>query len=329
MSKEYNERKKQKNAGFQLLRGVAAFGIVGCHLSLNPMTSAARLLTGLCDFNVGVFAALAGVLMVDSVNREGYIARRFKRILPTYALWSLIYIASTTTFDLLFDGGQINPTYLTMDFWLKVVFIGDAACHLWFLICLFYAQMVLREPLRYIHSWLAAALAIISGGIMIGLSIANEGWFYYYPLRLAAFLATGYGLGVVLKQTSIFHLPKIGNGILWLIIAGVAMLHLALMDIIPGFARDWLAVGVIVIAFYNLKLQGRGAKVAAFLGATSMGVFLIHPLVTRGLSVILYRFTYSPYGAGVVLGEWVAAWLLALVATAVLHKHPMTKKIAQ
>ena len=320
---------KQKIVGFQLLRGVAAFGIVGCHLSLDPMTGAARLLTGLCDFNVGVFAALAGVLMVDSVNRDGYIVRRFKRILPTYALWSLIYIASTTTFDLLFDGAQINPTYRTAEFWLKVTFTGGAACHLWFLICLFYAQMVLREPLRLIRNWLAATLAIIAGGIMIGVSIANEGWFYYYPLRLAAFLATGYGLGVVLKQTSIFHLPKIENGILWLIIAGVAMLHLALMDIIPRFARDWLAVGILVIAFYNLKFEGRSAKVAAFLGATSMGVFLIHPLVTRGLSLILYRFTHSPYGAGVVLGEWVAAWLLALVATVVLHKHPWSKKIVQ
>ena len=322
---------KKTIVGFQLLRGVAAFGIVGCHLSLDPMTSAARLLTGLCDFNVGVFAALAGVLMVDSVNREGYLARRFKRILPTYALWSLIYIASTTTFDLLFDGGQINPTYRTAEFWLKVAFIGGAACHLWFLICLFYAQILLSEPLRRIHNWLAATVAIIAGGIMIGVSIANEGWFYYYPLRLAAFLTTGYGLGIVLKQTlkqtSIFHLPKIGNGILWLMIAGVAVLHLALMDIIPGFARDWLVVGVVVIAFYNLKLQGRGAKVAAFLGATSMGVFLIHPLVTRGLSVILYRFTHSPYSAWVVLGEWVVAWLLALVATFVLHKHQWTKKM--
>ena len=318
---------KRKIAGFQLLRGVAAFGIVGCHLTLNPMTGAARILTGLCDFNVGVFAALAGVLMVDSVNREGYIARRFKRILPTYALWSIIYIASIAAFDLLFDGGKINPIFKTTEFWLKAVFLGAGGVHLWFLICLFYAQILLSEPLRRIHNWLVATLAIVAGGIMIWLSIANSGWFYFYPLRLAAFLTTGYGLGIVLKQTSIFHLPKIGNGILWLMIAGVAVLHLALMDIIPGFARDWLVVGVVVIAFYNLKLQGRGAKVAAFLGATSMGVFLIHPLVTRGLSVILYRFTKPPYSAWVVLGEWVVAWLLALVATVVLHKHQWTKKM--
>ena len=46
-----------------LLRGIAAFGIVGCHLSLSPRTEGGVLVTSLCDFNVGLFAALAGFLM--------------------------------------------------------------------------------------------------------------------------------------------------------------------------------------------------------------------------------------------------------------------------
>ena len=48
---------------FDLLRGVASFGIVGCHLSLSPRTEGGALVTSLCDFNVGLFAALAGFLM--------------------------------------------------------------------------------------------------------------------------------------------------------------------------------------------------------------------------------------------------------------------------
>ncbi len=43
-----------------LLRGIAAFGIVGCHLSLSPRSEGGALVTSLCDFNVGLFAALAG-----------------------------------------------------------------------------------------------------------------------------------------------------------------------------------------------------------------------------------------------------------------------------
>ena len=107
------------------------------------------------------------------------------------------------------------------------------------------------------------------------------------------------------------------------------MLHLAFMDTVPGFLRDWLAVGIVVIAFYNFDFQGRSAKPAALLGATSMGVFLIHPLVTRGLSVLLYRFTQPPYGVCAVFGEWLCAWLLALAATVVLLKNPLAKRIVQ
>lgn len=41
-----------------LLRGIAAFGIVGCHLSLSPRTEGGVLVTSLCDFNVGLLPHL-------------------------------------------------------------------------------------------------------------------------------------------------------------------------------------------------------------------------------------------------------------------------------
>ena len=53
-----------------LLRGIAAFGIVGCHLSLSPRSDGGALVTSLCDFNVGLFAALAGFLMSGAIMRD-------------------------------------------------------------------------------------------------------------------------------------------------------------------------------------------------------------------------------------------------------------------
>ena len=43
-----------------ILRGIAAFGIVGCHLMLSPRTNAGSWVTHFCDMNVAVFAVLAG-----------------------------------------------------------------------------------------------------------------------------------------------------------------------------------------------------------------------------------------------------------------------------
>ena len=51
------------NVGIELLRGLAAFGIVGCHLSLPCRTAVGWYATALCDMNVAGFAALSGMMM--------------------------------------------------------------------------------------------------------------------------------------------------------------------------------------------------------------------------------------------------------------------------
>jgi peptidoglycan/LPS O-acetylase OafA/YrhL len=132
-----------------LLRGIAAFGIVGCHLSLSPRTGGGELVTSLCDFNVGLFAALAGFLM-SGVRGWGdyfcYIKKRVARLVSTYCFWSIVFLVFTAVFDLLLDGGRIHPRYFTGEFWMAVIFKGGSATQLWFLACLFYAQVLMVLP---------------------------------------------------------------------------------------------------------------------------------------------------------------------------------------
>lgn len=134
--------------GLNLLRGIAAFGIVGCHLGLSPRTLCGEWVTALCNFNVGLFAALSGFLMAP--GGEGYVKKRARRILPTYLVWSAFYIAATAVFDLVLDGGHLNERYYSLSNWLDVLFCGSAATHLWFLISLFYAQVF---SMRCALSW--------------------------------------------------------------------------------------------------------------------------------------------------------------------------------
>ena len=63
-------------------------------------------------------------------------------------------------------------------------------------------------------------------------------------------------------------------------------------------------------------------KVAAVLGATSLGVYLVHPLVTRALWGVVARMFQPPFSAWIVLGEWVLAWWISLVAAAVMGQVP-------
>ena len=66
--------------------------------------------------------------------------------------------------------------------------------------------------------------------------------------------------------------------------------------------------------------------VAAVLGATSMGVYLLHPLVTRGLSVVITRQIAAPYSASVVGGEWVVAWGISMVAAVLMLRLPVIRR---
>jgi hypothetical protein len=53
-----------------------------------------------------------------------------------------------------------------------------------------------------------------------------------------------------------------------------------------------------------------------------MSVYLLHPLVTRGLSVVITRYVAAPYSASVVVGEWVVAWGISMVSAVLMLRLP-------
>lgn len=307
-----------------LLRGIAAFGIVGCHLSLSPRSDGGALVTSLCDFNVGLFAALAGFLMSGVKgwgDYAGYIKKRVVRLVPTYLFWSVVFLAFTAAFDLLLDGGRIHPRYFSGEFWVSALFRGGSAAHLWFLVCLLYAQILMALPFGKFKSEWHGALWIVIGGAALYGAVRIGGWYGKYPLRLFAFLMTGYGIRLLV----IPNIDKIKrfSGVI-LAVAVVALgLHVVMRGVVAGFYKDWVAVFPVLVGVASVGVKSiRVGKIAAVLGATSMGVYLLHPLVTRGLSVVITRQIAAPYSACVVIGEWVVAWGISMVAALLMLRMP-------
>ena len=110
----------------------------------------------------------------------------------------------------------------------------------------------------------------------------------------------------------------------WCLAISALVLHLLLRGFVPGFIRDWFAVGPVMLAFIGCDFKSeRWVKVVALLGATSLGVYLVHPLVTRGLSVAVVRFGPSPYSAAVVFAEWVLAWCISFALVNLFRKMPV------
>ena len=320
---------KDRCVGIDLLRGIAAFGIVGCHLSLSPRTVGGELVTALCNFNVGVFAAVAGFLMYGANLDSGwleYVRKRARRLLPTYFLWSVVFVLAIATFDLLLDGGRLNPRYRTFDFWERVVLTGGSSPHLWFLICLFYVQVLLRPFFKIGGTKWNGVAWIVLGGIMIAVSVISGNWLGLYPLRLLAFVMTGYGLSCCYHNGLLNFCVK-RSLIVWCVTAGILVTHVMARGIVPGFVRDWIAVGPVLLAFLGVDSNiACMTRLAAILGLTSMGVYLIHPLVTRGLSVIVVHLVHSPYTAQVVICDWVFAWMITFLTTFVLVRVPIVKR---
>lgn len=202
----------RKYHGLDLLRGVAAFGIVGCHLGLSQRTTGGEWVTALCNFNVGLFAAISGFLM-DLRGRD-YIQKRARRILPTYLIWSLIYVVATGMFDLVFDGGRLNERFYSVSNWLQILFCGSAGAHLWFLVCLFYAQIMLfvlnfgMERAKLQDTARKMFLGVVSVVLLV-CSVSFPNWYCLYPVRLMAFMLLGYVLKD-LVHTDAFRLPLAG-----------------------------------------------------------------------------------------------------------------------
>lgn len=306
----------ERHLGLELLRGIGAFGIVGCHLALLPMTKAAWMARALCDMNVCLFAALSGYFLADGELRrakggeEGlwtYILRRAKRLLPPYLIWSFAYIVLGRIFDIVVQH-QLDPRLSTIDFWLTVLFAGNASTHLWFIVCLFYAQVLLKA--------LTTAATFVNGFVWFfaGLAIVvwasnNSCWFEAYPLRLMGALTAGYGIRTTMGKRITPTSSFLGAGA---VVCGVAAYY-ALHGVVRAFILDWGLAMLFLMVAASCKLHHRLDGLALFLGRTSLDVFLVHPLFAALLGIGFRKIASKPYGLAVFIADWVLVWAASLV----------------
>ena len=298
--------------GIDLLRGIAAFGIVGCHLILAPRTPAAGWLTHFCDMNVAVFGVLAGFFTrASSDGRASHdIIRRLKRLLPTYAVWTLVFLAASATFKIAAhdDLGQ----YARPSFWTSVVFFGGSAAHLWFLAVLAYTQVFALLLLhRKLPCWASAVIGL--SGILLSVSV--NGWWGWYFFRLFGFV----WIGIAVREIRWGDWRHFGMLTLMGLVA-----HVVFIGTFPAFVRD-LFVAVPLVLFATrlpMPITGGGYRCARFLGATSMGVYLVHPLLTKFGWLVATRLSDAPYGLCVVLLDWVLCWATAFMITAAARRIP-------
>ena len=112
-----------------------------------------------------------------------------------------------------------------------------------------------------------------------------------------------------------------------LIIGGV--FHCFSAQWVHGFLRDWVLVAAIMLVFARREMPVLGGELAATLSRCSLGVFLIHPFFAAGVAAFVTRSFAEPYGSGVVLGDWIVVYVLALACTLILLKVPRVDKLVR
>ncbi len=301
--------------GIDILRGLAAFGIVGCHLMLSPRTAIGEWATHFCDMNVAVFAVVAGYFTHLSSTGGTGVARRLRQLLPLYIFWTLVFLASSFLFKLLAHDSM--GQYRSLGFWSSVAFRGGASCHLWFLISLVYTQVValvaMRRGLPKFVPWVLAALGI-------GVSILSYDWWCFYFARLWGFV----WLGIALRDVTVGSWKAYLAGTVVTVI-----LHVGLVDSLPAFVRDALVSVPLVLFAVRLPVresQTRLCAFADFMGATSLGVYLVHPLFARIGHLLVDRLAIPPFGFGVVLLDWSGCFAMSVLAVVVLRHVPLIRR---
>lgn len=299
--------------GFDCLRLIAAFGIIGCHLVLPDITEGASFVKRFTDLNVGVFATIAGffsayTLQLD-VQFPEFLKRRTKKLLLPFYLWSVFYICIDIAFDT-FMGKPLTFQPASLHYWYNALICGHSAAQMWFLISLFYTQLLcfifIKKSFSFQSHWVSAGLTLLA---LAGIHFAHtDGYWTTYFLRLLSFFL----LGIAFFRER-HHLQKIPFSIIY------ALLLIGFILIACNFQYGFLGECVLSIPMllWGLKFNPKNATIQTFgktLGAFSFGVYLVHPIFTRIIGVTIARLGL-PSTAFVFIADWVLAFICSLVCT--------------
>ena len=304
--------------GLVLLKCIAAFGIVGCHLFLAPMTRAAESLLHFCDLGVALFGAMSGFfLMMSYTQKEGsslgtLIIHKVRRIFPSYFVWTAVFLIASPTFNYIVRHKAIDPRYSEVGYWVSALLFGGSSTHLWYLAWLFWSSVALYVLWKVHRIFQRPVVLIGLSCISLYICVFVGGSYCDYGLRLFVFMTLGaalYSMRSMWAKAPLFLL--LGA------IGVVLCAHIVLP--VHAYVRDFMATFVIIPLFARIGLKDFNliGKVCGL----SFGVYLIHPLITMIFSTLCLKYIGSPTSSIVLILDWVLVSVVSGAIVFAMKKH--------
>lgn len=330
---------------FDYYRLAGAFAIIVLHLRMQP-----RPWLSIVNAAVPMFALLSGFFTVQRLPEGAFplgsaIGRRAARLLVPYAFWTVIYwILNNVCFDLIVHGRGFH--WPAMRDFLRMVFLGAAAPHLWFLPCLFYAQVIVLCGLRMCRRWrldergfLMLVICVALGGALWlpgATSAVFTGYLRLYFFRLLLFFCLGglyacYAPAVVSHmkwhQPLLWLLPMCAALGWWFLVAGIAWGLIWSHLLIVSALFWWALVREYRGGQSHGSPAGRCNKTVAGLAKMTMGVYLVHVLFTTMANLVGERMGIVPFALWPGLMVAACVFVVSLASVWLAGKVPVFRRV--
>lgn len=246
---------------------------------------------------VPLFSCIAGYFWYRTLTKSSggwVLGFRVKRILLPYLFWSFVYWIAN---DVFLDGFvrhqsiRIPSLHSLVDFFLY----GSVSAHLWFLACLFYVTIVswclwyLLGQYQFILGWVLLVLVIVCiGGILLICDSPSSPILEFlrlYGLRLGAFFGIGCIFAVIPPNTW-------NRTVVHFLVITLCVLGTLALFVFPGL----ITCAPLVVGAMGVALVWPNLPLPAILRScsdSSMGIYLVHLLLTSGM----YFFLQKRYGS--------------------------------
>jgi peptidoglycan/LPS O-acetylase OafA/YrhL len=342
--------------GIDLLRGVAAYGVVVIHSFGHAERSGSteRFVVFFLGFAVPYFLAASLSLTAGRFLRSGtrgFLRSRVRRLVGPYAAWSLIYLATRSALQA--ATGRWDDLGELFDAPLTLVFLGAASAQLYFIPLLMLGELEAVALFRLLGDRLRRPGVVIPG------LLASVALVWTHPLRDSPLLRDRSLAPVLFVALNLLHyavwvLPYVAGGFLLhlepvrrsvdrigpasgaLLLAALAAVDLffslnpSIDGTFPPAAWELVLAFGLVVSGIALSRAISPSRWLQSLAACTFGIYLAHPLVIQSVERVLRRLTptaHSPVRPPLMAASAGVVFVLTWALVAALLRVPVVARV--